>query len=134
MCYDRTYHHANVMDGPDPSILDQIRDRRNVRIDVWRLSIIRVSGYKRSAEETLNDIDNELLSMNELDFDTLPFKSLLQGNNENLFSEEQIGIVARVTQSVISQFPDRNKVNNTLESKCFAKVNRSAFERSDVIT
>ena len=134
MCYDRTYHHANVMDGPDPSILDQIRDRRNVRIDVWRLSIIRVSGYKRSAEETLNDIDNELLSMNELDFDTLPFKSLLQGNNENLFSEEQIGIVARVTQSVISQFPDRNKVNNTLKSKYFAKVNRSAFERSDVIT
>ena len=95
----------------DPSILDQIRDKRNVRIDVWRLSVIRVSGYKRSAEETLNDIDGELLSMNEIEFDTSPFKATHHSLNENLFSEEHIGKIARLTQSVIFQIPEQNKVS-----------------------
>ena len=76
-----------------------------MRIDVWRLSVIRVSGYKRSAEETLNEIE----------FDTSPFMASHRGNNENLFSGEQIGIVARLTQSVISQFPGKNKVKTTIE-------------------
>ena len=100
----------------DPSILDQIRDRRNVRIDVWRLSVIRVSGYKRSAEETLNDIDSELLAIDEVEFDTSPFMASRHGYDETLFSEEQIGIIARLTQSVISQFPGKNKVNTSLEA------------------
>ena len=86
-----------------------------MRIDVWRLSVIRVSGYKRSAEETLNDIDSEILSINEIEFDTSPFMASHSENNENLFSGEQIGIVARLTQSVISHFPRKNKVNTTFE-------------------
>ena len=83
---------------------------------MWRLSVIRVSGYKRSAEETLNDIDGELLSMNEIEFDTSPFRAIHHGLSQNLFSEEQIGKVARLTQSVIFQIPEKNKVSSTIGS------------------
>ena len=75
--------------------------------------MIRVSGDKKVAEETLNDLDNELLSTTELVFDVSPFinsRNQRNGAKTALFDFQQLESAARLTQSVISEIPLKQKI------------------------
>lgn len=52
--------------------------------------------------------------MDEIEFDTSPFKTNNHDLNKNLFSEEQTGSIARLTQSVIFQVAEKNKVSQSV--------------------
>ena len=69
----------------------------------------------QSAEETLDDIDNELLSVNELEFNMLPFLMVedksLEKSKQGLFDNEQLKRITNLTNTVISQPSGENKVS-----------------------